>query len=203
MLLFCFLTLIANSQQRNYIVSSDKNDCDLSCCIRKFFQTNYTRINGCGSGICFIKFSISSQGNITDIYFNEGTPSFLETFLKESFFSTNGQWEPGKKENVSVQSKTFFLPINYQLGKCKESRDTTLFIKNEIYTASPVPGLTDPADKKNDYSFLHMLDFKNTSDDHIKFSINPSYPPLNCTILSPVILKKPLVENGFPSNKKE
>ncbi len=126
----------------------------------------------------FVKFNISQQGQVVDLRFTKGTPTFILRALKKAIESSNGHWEIDKDE-FHLCTTNFILPVVLFYGAgCKESEgvlglstDVALEKKRRDYFK------LDRTLRESNYAVLNILNF----DDGGKYLDN-----LKCTILSPI-----------------
>ncbi|MDB5209414.1 MAG: hypothetical protein JWQ30_241 [Sediminibacterium sp.] len=185
LLLTCFLGVYHVYAQQAVAPHMKDAKCDFGCMLQENFRKNYSTIDGCGKGVCFMQFTIHGDGTLNQVAFNEGTPFFMKKFLNEVLQKTNGDWILPKR-NLLSDSLTLLIPVNYYLQKCVVPGDTMFLINNTLYFATKIQDNGTPPDTQNVYSFRHMLNFTGFLDNK-----NISYQSLNCIIFPPVLLELP------------
>lgn len=78
----------------------------------------------CITSSSFVRFQVNEKGEVVNVVSNFTTPASLSQFFVEAIQSTNGKWLPQKANGKAVISRSFLLPIVYNLSSgCKSEKN--------------------------------------------------------------------------------
>jgi hypothetical protein len=87
-----------------------------------FFQKNFSQLykssdfNKCGTSAIFTIFKIDVNNKISDLQFYPENPDEkLKTVIVELLNKSNGHWSSAKMNNKPVLSKSFVLPLTWEM----------------------------------------------------------------------------------------
>lgn len=120
--LIVFLCLIFNNNlfsQANYIEAKYLGSKEE---MSKFFQKNFSDLyktsnfNECGTSAIFAIFKIDTSGKISTLkFYPENPDEKLKRVILELLNKSNGHWSSAKMNNKPVLSKSFVLPLTWEM----------------------------------------------------------------------------------------
>lgn len=129
----------------------------------------------CLKSIIFIKFTVSKDGEISDLGFTKGSPKTITNALKDAILSSNGHWIIKNKDLKTIKNKVFLLPyiIDLSLGCNIESELQNPVNKTENM-AKTIKGLVSQVEgfKSNDAAY-DILNFDDKNFNVLKCIILP------------------------------